>query len=150
MQPLVCTLSGMVGQWDQGLRREGGTARLPSSSSINTAVRCTKLLQPNIRQALLLLLCSSVGVLSCSYTSLLMPAHTVQYACSTTFIPCQQLLHASSKYSLPTTFTPRTLRVPFRCRQRRTVAGKLWGASMLGVCGGSIAFHTRWAFCWWT
>lgn len=29
------------------------------------------------------------------------------------------------------------------CRQRRTVAGKLWGASMLGVCGGSIVFHTR-------
>jgi hypothetical protein len=27
------------------------------------------------------------------------------------------------------------------CRQRRTAAGKLWGASMLGVCGGSITFH---------
>jgi len=28
-------------------------------------------------------------------------------------------------------------------RQRRTMSGKLWGCSMLGVCGGSIVFHTR-------
>jgi predicted membrane channel-forming protein YqfA (hemolysin III family) len=27
------------------------------------------------------------------------------------------------------------------CRRRRTAAGKLWGASMLGVCGASITFH---------
>jgi predicted membrane channel-forming protein YqfA (hemolysin III family) len=27
------------------------------------------------------------------------------------------------------------------CRERRTAAGKLWGASMLGVCGASITFH---------
>lgn len=28
------------------------------------------------------------------------------------------------------------------CRNRRTAAGKLWGASMLGVCAASITFHT--------
>lgn len=27
------------------------------------------------------------------------------------------------------------------CRRRRTAAGKLWGCSMLGVCGASITFH---------
>lgn len=30
---------------------------------------------------------------------------------------------------------------PPRCRRRRGPQGRAWGASMLGVCAGSLAFH---------